>query len=76
MSTSFNIPHNIKNIDYLEITSVNIFVSSTNNSSIYYYSNTDYFRVFRRDDNINIRYGSAVSPIRIVITLEYTKTTD
>lgn len=76
MSTSFNVLHNIANVDYLEITNANIFSSSTNNSPIYYYSNTDYFRVFRNGDNISIRYGSSVSPVRIVIILEYTKTTD
>ena len=75
MSTSFQIEHGISNLDYVELKG-NIFSSSTSNSPIYYYSSTDYFRLFRDGNYIKIRYGSGNTVTRIVVILEYTKTTD
>lgn len=72
MSTSFQIEHGISNLDYVELKG-NIFSSSTSNSPIYYYSSTDYFRLFRDGNYIKIRYGSGNTVSRIVVILEYTK---
>ena len=73
-SNSFDIIHNISNIDYCKCYGT-LITRDTTIEQFYNY-NADYFRCFRDNKVIKIRYGTINSPTTIIINLEYTKTTD